>query len=584
LHHLQGEETEAARFAQAEEERAEAARQAVAVAASRATDASERLNRFRTAVGGAVCSVCLQPIDAEHAAREEATLVQALRDAETAAERCREECRTATEAATAARQIAGELESQRRQAAADRDNAAHNCRQADAQAGAARTAFENARAELSPELAALVAGIDTDRFPSRTNVAGAREIGRHLPARMRAAAALRTRRQDRDNYISAIATLEQAVRAVGAPMDVTEVRAELACGEQRLEELNRVHCEEEQARNNAEQAERELAEPIRHAASEVNRLAAAFGGAQANATNARSAYDEATQTLPNGAMEWDSEALAEDLRGLEEANVEDEFAAMAEDRVLQAERERQLAEAEGEIEKRVLPNARRPSSEVAPEIEAATQTVAVVQQAHETARDEFARLVRQREERETTQARLAAAACKHALHDRLADLLGPEGIQLDLVRQAERRIIELANEILGRVSCGELRFEAPDPAGTQAFDLSVRRIGCPEPIPVGNLSGGQRCRVAISLALAVCRFASGETQPLQSVIIDEAFANLDRDGRMAMIDVIRNGGVAGDILRRIIVVSHHEDVAAAFPVGYRLENDDGMTRAFPFGR
>ena len=41
--------------------------------------------------------------------------------------------------------------------------------------------------------------------------------------------------------------------------------------------------------------------------------------------------------------------------------------------------------------------------------------------------------------------------------------------------------------------------------------------------------------------------------------------------------------IAGDMLRRIIVVSHHEDVAAAFPVGYRLENCDGATRATVFG-
>jgi hypothetical protein len=71
---------------------------------------------------------------------------------------------------------------------------------------------------------------------------------------------------------------------------------------------------------------------------------------------------------------------------------------------------------------------------------------------------------------------------------------------------------------------------------------------------------------------------------LQSIIIDEAFANLDRDGRMAMIEVIRDGSIANDILRRIIVVSHHEDVAAAFPVGYRLENHGGVTRVTPLGQ
>jgi DNA repair exonuclease SbcCD ATPase subunit len=91
------------------------------------------------------------------------------------------------------------------------------------------------------------------------------------------------------------------------------------------------------------------------------------------------------------------------------------------------------------------------------------------------------------------------------------------------------------------------------------------------------LSGGQRSRVAIALALAVCRFACREAHPLQSVIIDEAFANLDRDGRMAMIDLLHDASNVGEVLRRIIVVSHHEDVASAFQVFYRLENSNGTT-------
>ena len=256
---------------------------------------------------------------------------------------------------------------------------------------------------------------------------------------------------------------------------------------------------------------------------------------------------------------------------------------MAEDRALQGGRQRQLAEAERQIEQQVPPDSRRPSAEVEQEVTTAEKVVQDAERDRDTARDELAELTRQRNQREDMRQRLADAERNHALHDRLADLLGPRGIQLDLVRRAERRIIELANETLGQVSRGDLRFDPPEPTATQALDLSVRRAGCPEPIPVGNLSGGQRCRVAISLALAVCRFACGEAQPLQSVIIDEAFANLDRDGRMAMIDVIRDGQIAGHMLQRIIVVSHHEDVAAAFPIGYRLENHDGTTHATRFG-
>ena len=580
---LKWEETRAAQSAQTEGGRAEAARQAVAVANNELTWARDRLGRFCTVAGAAVCSECGQPIDAAHAARERSRLEQAVRDTESAIGHCQDESRAAAAAAEAARQTARQLETERRQAEDDRAEAARNRGQAETRADEASSAFDSFHAELSPELAERVGGIDTDGFPIRVDVDRARETGRHLSRRTQARDDLRNRRQDRDSRIAAIATLEEAVRVVGAPADVTAARTELDCVVQSLEELDRARAEAEQEQRNAEQTERKLVEAIRQAASEVTGLAAAEGGAQANATNARARYEEAVRTLPPGALAWDPEALEEELQGFEAANVESEFVAMEEDRTLQAERERHLAQAERQIEEQVPLDARRPSDEVAPEIEVAERAVQLAEQACDAARDESARLAHQRADREATQAQLTAAAHTHALHDRLADLLGPAGIQLDLVRRAEWRIIELANETLGRVSRGELRFEPPDPVGSRAFDLSVRRVGCPEPIPVGNLSGGQRCRVAVSLALAVCRFASGEAQPLQSVIIDEAFANLDRDGRMAMIDVLRDGSVAGDLLRRIIVVSHHEDVAAAFPVGYRLQNIAGATSVIPFG-
>ena len=53
--------------------------------------------------------------------------------------------------------------------------------------------------------------------------------------------------------------------------------------------------------------------------------------------------------------------------------------------------------------------------------------------------------------------------------------------------------------ILVRLSGGELRFEPPDAQSSQAFDLSVWRRDCPEPIAVGNLPA------ASEFAWRVCR-------------------------------------------------------------------------------
>ena len=136
----------------------------------------------------------------------------------------------------------------------------------------------------------------------------------------------------------------------------------------------------------------------------------------------------------------------------------------------------------------------------------------------------------------------------------------------------------------GRLSYGDLRIEPPDPEGERAFDLSIRRVGCCEPISSANLSGGQRFRLAVSLALAICRFANGKSRALESIIIDEGFGSLDRDGRMAMIAELRDPQPLGQLFKRVLIVSHQEDLALAFPVGYSLSSEGGTTVVESFDR
>src|SRR5260370_32640690 len=103
-------------------------------------------------------------------------------------------------------------------------------------------------------------------------------------------------------------------------------------------------------------------------------------------------------------------------------------------------------------------------------------------------------------------------------------------------------------------------------------------------MPVGMvlLMGSRGCRVAVSLALAVGRFASRQARPLEAVIIDEGFGCLDTTGRVGMIEELQRLQRAGDLpnpLKRIILVSHHQDFSDAFPVGYELSNTNGTTEA-----
>ena len=176
-----------------------------------------------------------------------------------------------------------------------------------------------------------------------------------------------------------------------------------------------------------------------------------------------------------------------------------------------------------------------------------------------------------------------ASAEGHRLHKKLDDLLGGTGLQLDLVREAEGQIVALANETLDHLSDGELSLEEDAAADAgKAFDLRARRAGG-DPIGVSFLSGSQRFRVAVAVALAVGRFAAGRARPLEAVVIDEGFGSLDRDGLRAMADELKRLQQRA-ALRRVILVSHQDEFTDQFPVGYELTPGETGTTARPFRR
>jgi DNA repair exonuclease SbcCD ATPase subunit len=162
----------------------------------------------------------------------------------------------------------------------------------------------------------------------------------------------------------------------------------------------------------------------------------------------------------------------------------------------------------------------------------------------------------------------------------LADLLGRDRLQRHLVRQAERQIVDFANGVLDRLSEGTLMLRlvgSDDGAGAdEALELEAyNRITGQSPINVAFLSGSQRFRVAVSLALGIGQYASRLHRPIETVIIDEGFGCLDRQGRQVMIQEMHN---LRNQLRCILLVSHQEEFADAFSDGYRFEIADGSTR------
>jgi DNA repair exonuclease SbcCD ATPase subunit len=182
------------------------------------------------------------------------------------------------------------------------------------------------------------------------------------------------------------------------------------------------------------------------------------------------------------------------------------------------------------------------------------------------------------------------AAHNAQLHRILADLLGRDKLQRFLLQQAEAGIVLNANHVLDRISGGTLRLELRrteeneengDRRGRastpKALDLVAFNTTTGEkPLPVYLLSGSQRFRVAVSLALGIGQFASQGARRIEAVIIDEGFGSLDQEGRREIIDELHN---LKSVLKRIILVSHQEEFADAFPNRYAIELKDGTSTA-----
>ncbi len=240
--------------------------------------------------------------------------------------------------------------------------------------------------------------------------------------------------------------------------------------------------------------------------------------------------------------------------------------------------ERAKVEAEGE--------AFPPEARVEPEvIQAELKEAQFQDQAREKelreAQKQLDRLQDFQQQREKLQQQYLDRDRERTVQKLLADLLGKDRLQLYLVRQAERQVVEYANGVLDRLSGGQLYLKLTGEAEAEgntarALELEAyNRSTGDKPINVAFLSGSQKFRVAVSLALGIGQYASRQHRPIESVIIDEGFGCLDRQGRQVMIQELQNLRTQ---MRCILLVSHQEEFADAFSDGYQFRLENGATR------
>jgi|SRR5579859_3091707 len=238
-----------------------------------------------------------------------------------------------------------------------------------------------------------------------------------------------------------------------------------------------------------------------------------------------------------------------------------------------------LVELDGHIAE-IPPDAQRDPEEVA---ESQTSLRAVLEQIEQKLTATLLteqRLVDRQNLREKLLSQQREAGRRSDLYKELSRLLGRDNLQSYLLAEVETSVVDNANAVLDKISGGTLRLELQDSAGAasaKALDLvAYNSQASSKPIGVEYLSGSQRFRVAVSLALGIGAYATQADRQVESVVIDEGFGSLDKQGRYAMIDELHN---LKDVLHRIILVSHEEEFAAAFPNRYVIESVEGRSRA-----
>jgi DNA repair protein SbcC/Rad50 len=312
----------------------------------------------------------------------------------------------------------------------------------------------------------------------------------------------------------------------------------------------------------------------------------------ATRTQYRDAIDRAGRLLPEKWRDAANKAgLAEQNKwkaerdDLEDKRTEERHKELAQTRASVEAIRQDIALADKEAAE--FPNeARQPPEQLKALLAAAKKGVALKEEDLQKVREEKAVLDRHRADRERLRAQTLELERELNYAVLLSQLLGRDRLQRHLVRTAERQIVDFANGILDRLSGGQLYLRlvggSEDGATERALDLEAyNRTTGGSPINVAFLSGSQRFRVAVSLALGIGQYASRQHRPIESVIIDEGFGCLDRNGRQVMIQELQN--LRGH-LQCILLVSHQEEFADAFADGYRFELADGATRVTRFQR
>ena len=153
---------------------------------------------------------------------------------------------------------------------------------------------------------------------------------------------------------------------------------------------------------------------------------------------------------------------------------------------------------------------------------------------------------------------------------------GRDGVQALLIEQALPDIEERANELLERLTGGDMRvtFETQRQLKSRdalAETLDIHIVDSAGERPYDNYSGGEQFRINFAIRLALSQvLARRAGARLQTLVIDEGFGSQDPNGRQRLIEAINT--IQDDFVR-ILVITHIDELRDAFPTRVEVEKN-----------
>jgi len=180
----------------------------------------------------------------------------------------------------------------------------------------------------------------------------------------------------------------------------------------------------------------------------------------------------------------------------------------------------------------------------------------------------------QRRQGERLRERKTALNRRLGMLRQLEEACGRKGVQALLIDKALPEIEDYANELLVRLSGGEMsvRFDATRVGKTTGEQIETLDIKIGDSVgvrPYENYSGGEQFRVNFAIRLALSQvLARRAGARLRTLVIDEGFGSQDPEGRQRLVEAIN---AVQPEFECILIITHLDELRDKFPARIDVE-------------